>query len=69
MTKEAKDNISMFGRYAITVAIGFAVGRGWLTEAAGGTLGDFATQLLGLIVAFAPAVYASVRIDNGPKPK
>ena len=41
MTKETKDNISMFGRYAITVAIGFAVGRGWLTEAAGGTLGDF----------------------------
>lgn len=67
MTKEAKDNLNMFGRYAVAVAISFAVGRGWLTEAAGGAVGDFAVQLLGLIVAFAPAVYASVRIDNAPK--
>ncbi len=61
------DTLNMFGRYAITAAISFAVGRGWITPAASSVVTDFAIQFLGMVVAFFPAFYAAKKIDNSPK--
>lgn len=61
------DTLNMFGRYAITAAISFAVGRGWITPSASSVVADFAIQALGMIVAFIPALYAAKKIDNSPK--
>ncbi len=61
------DTTKMFLRYAIAIGISFAVGRGWISEAAGGTISQIAEQVLGLLVAFSPALYAAAKIDNSRK--
>ena len=61
------DTLKMFVRYAIAIAISFATARGWISDAAGGTISQVAEQLLGLLVAFTPAFYAAAKIDNSRK--
>jgi hypothetical protein len=61
------DTIKMFARYAIAIAISFATARGWISDAAGGTISQVAEQLLGLLAAVTPALYAAAKIDNSRK--
>ena len=59
--------LAMFGRYFLAIAISFAVGRGWIPESAGSAITDFVIQLVGLFVAFVPAIWAAIKVDNTPK--
>ena len=59
--------LAMILRYALSAIIMFGVGRGWWTEAAGGMLGDFVTNLIAFIVASLPPLYAALFIENTRK--
>lgn len=61
--------LAMFGRYFLAIAISFAVGRGWIPESAGSTISDFVIQLVGLLAAFLPAIWAAIKVDNTPVAK
>ena len=60
-------NISMVIRYAITAVVAFAVGKGWVSAPAQGPLVDGVVQLVGVLVAAVPPIYAAMKIDNRPK--
>ena len=60
-------NISMIIRYAITAVVAFAVGKGWVRAPAQGPLVDGVVQLVGVLVAAVPPIYAAMKIDNRPK--
>ena len=60
-------NISMIIRYAITAVVAFAVGKGWVSAPAQGPLVDGVVQLVGVLVAAVPPIYAAMNIDNRPK--
>lgn len=61
------DNLKMFLRYGLAVAISFVVGKGWLTPEQGNVVTDLVIQITGLVVSMFPAVYAAINIDNSPK--
>jgi hypothetical protein len=44
--------------------ISLATARGWISDAAGWTISQVVEQLLGLLAAFTPALYAAAKIDN-----
>lgn len=61
------DNLKMVGRYAITGAISFAAGKGWISAQWAGPVTDLALQIGAALLAAAPALYAAWKIDNRPK--
>jgi hypothetical protein len=61
------DTSKMLLRYVIAVALSYATAKGWVSDATGGTISNIAEQIIGLLAAFTPALYAAVRVDNGPK--
>jgi hypothetical protein len=62
------DNLKMFGRYGLAVAVSFAVGKGWITPEQSETVTNIVIQLAGIAIAFAPAAWAAAFVDNKPKP-
>jgi hypothetical protein len=62
------DTTKMMLRYVLAIAISYATARGWLTEATGGSISQIVEQVIGLLAAFSPALYAAARIDNAPRP-
>jgi hypothetical protein len=61
------DNTKMFLRYALTVGITYATAKGWITPEGGSAIKTFVVELVGVVVAFGPAAYAAVKVDNSPK--
>jgi len=43
------------------------VGKGWIGAPAQGAIVDGLVQLVGVLVAVIPPVYAALKIDNTPK--
>ena len=64
---EVTPNIMMVVRYAISAGAAFAVGKGWIGAPAQGAIVDGLVQLVGVLVAVIPPVYAALKIDNTPK--
>jgi len=64
---EASPNIMMIVRYAISAGAAFAVGKGWIGAPAQGAVVDGLVQLVGVLIAVIPPVYAALKIDNTPK--
>jgi hypothetical protein len=64
---EVSPNIMMIVRYAISAGAAFAVGKGWIGAPAQGAIVDGLVQLVGVLVAVIPPVYAALKIDNTPK--
>jgi len=64
----ANPNVMMFVRYAISTGVAFAIGKGWIGAPAQGVIVDGLVQLVGVLVAIIPPVYAALRIKNTPKP-
>ena len=64
---EVSPNIMMVVRYAISAGAAFAVGKGWIGAPAQGAIVDGLVQLVGVLVAVIPPVYAALKIDNTPK--
>jgi hypothetical protein len=60
------DNVKMFARYGLAILIGWLVGAGKITPEQGDTYTKLAIELVGILAAFAPALYAAKKIDNGP---
>lgn len=58
--------LAMFGRYFLAIAISYLVGKGFITEAAGSVISDFVIQMVGLLIAFLPAIWAALKVDNTP---
>lgn len=67
MEPVANPNIMMVVRYAITAGAAFAVGKGWIGAPAQGPLIDGLVQLVGVLVAVIPPLYAALKINNKPK--
>jgi len=65
---EISPNIMVIVRYAISAGAAFAVGKGWIGAPAQGAIVDGLVQLVGVLVAVIPPVYAALKIDNTPKP-
>jgi hypothetical protein len=65
---DVSDNLKMFGRYAIAIAVGWLVGSGKVSPEAGDLLTRFLIEGAGLLIAFVPAIYAAQNVDNSPKP-
>jgi hypothetical protein len=63
----ANPNVMMVVRYAITAGAAFAVGKGWIGAPAQGALVDGLVQLVGVLIAVVPPLYAALKVDNGPK--
>lgn len=61
------NNLKMFGRYGLAVAVSYATAKGWLTPTAGDLVTNLAIEVVGLGVAFGPAIYAAMKVDNTPK--
>jgi hypothetical protein len=64
---DVSDNMKMFGRYGIAIAVGWLVGAGKITPEAGDLLTRFLIEGAGLLIAFVPAIYAAQNVDNSPK--
>ena len=64
---EVSPNIMVIVRYAISAGAAFAVGKGWIGAPAQGAIVDGLVQLVGVLVAVIPPVYAALKIDNTPK--
>lgn len=60
-------NIMMFVRYAISTAIAYAYGKGWISAPAQGPLVDGLVQIVGVLAAAIPSIYAALKIKNTPK--
>lgn len=67
MNPAANPNVMMVVRYAITAGAAFAVGKGWIGAPAQGALVDGLVQLVGVLVAVIPPIYAAMRVNNTPK--
>lgn len=61
------NELKMVGRYALAIAISFAAGKGWITPSQGTAVTNLVVELAGVVIAFAPAVYAAFKVDNTPK--
>lgn len=59
-------NMKMFGRYALAIGVSYAVAKGWITPGGGDAITTLIVELIGVVVAFGPAAYAALRIDNSP---
>lgn len=59
--------LAMLLRYGLSALITFGIARGWWTELAGGLINDFVINLVSLVAAALPAIYAALKIDNTPK--
>lgn len=64
---EVSPNIMMIVRYAVSAGAAFAVGKGWIGAPAQGAVVDGLVQLIGVLIAVIPPVYAALKIDNTPK--
>jgi hypothetical protein len=64
---EVSPNIMMIVRYAVSAGAAFAVGKGWIGAPAQGAVVDGLVQLVGVLIAVIPPVYAALKIDNTPK--
>lgn len=67
MNPATNPNVMMVVRYAITAGAAFAVGKGWIGAPAQGALVDGLVQLVGVLVAVIPPIYAAMRVNNTPK--
>lgn len=67
-TDDVSDNLKMFGRYAIAIGVSYATAKGWIKPAAGDLITQFLIEAGALALAFLPAIYAAVKVDNAPKP-
>jgi hypothetical protein len=61
------DTTKMLLRYVLAIGISYATARGWITEATGGTISQAVEQIIGILIAFSPALYAAARIDNSSR--
>lgn len=61
------DNVMMFIRYGISTAVAFAIGKGWIGAASQGPLIDGLVQIVGVMAAAIPPIYAALKIKNAPK--
>lgn len=61
------DNLKMFGRYGIAIAISYALGKGWINQAQGDQITGIVIEIAALAASFSPAIYAALKIDNAPK--
>ena len=61
------DNIMMFIRYGISTAVAFAIGKGWIGAPAQGAVVDGLVQIIGVLAAAIPPIYAALKIKNAPK--
>lgn len=64
---DVSPNIMMIVRYAVSAGAAFAVGKGWIGAPAQGAVVDGLVQLVGVLIAVIPPVYAALKIDNTPK--
>jgi len=64
---EVSPNIMMIVRYAVSAGAAFGVGKGWIGAPAQGAVVDGLVQLVGVLIAVIPPVYAALKIDNTPK--
>jgi hypothetical protein len=64
---DVSDNMKMFGRYSVAIAVGWLVGAGKITPQTGDLLTQFLIQLAGILFAYIPAIYAAHSVDNSPK--
>lgn len=60
-------NVMMFVRYAISAGVAFAYGKGWIAAPAQGPIVDGLVQLVGVLIAAIPPIYAALKIKNTPK--
>lgn len=61
------DNLKMFGRYALAVGVTYAAAKGWITPAGGEAITSLVVELVGVLIAFGPAAYAALKVNNAPK--
>lgn len=61
------DNLKMFGRYGLAIAVSYATAKGMLTPVAADVLTQAIIELGGILFASLPAFYAAQKIDNAPK--
>ena len=62
------DNLKMFLRYGLAIGVSFAVAKGWITPETGEGVTKSIIEIVGVLVSFAPALYAAIMIRNTPKP-
>lgn len=67
MEPVANPNVMMFVRYAISTGVAFAIGKGWIGAPAQGAVVDGLVQLVGVLIAIIPPVYAALKVSNTPK--
>lgn len=60
------NNLKMFGRYGLAIAITYATAKGWIKPGAGDVITDFVMEAGALLAAFGPALYAAMKVDNTP---
>lgn len=61
------NNLKMLGRYALAIGVSYAVGARWMTPEAGDLMTRFLIELAGLAIAFGPALYAAMKVNNAPR--
>jgi hypothetical protein len=60
------DNIKMFARYALAIAVSFAAGKGYISGEQADLVSNFLKEAGAVIFAFAPALYAAFKVNNKP---
>jgi hypothetical protein len=65
---DVSDNLKMFGRYALTIGLTYATAKGWITPTGSEAISNLIIELVGVLIAFGPAAYAALKVDNTPKP-
>lgn len=61
------DNVKMFGRYAISIGVSYAVAKGWVTPSGSSAVTALLIEVGGAILALGPAAWAAIKVDNAPK--
>lgn len=61
------DNLKMMARYAVSGAVMYALGKGWLTPEQAGPVTDAVMLLAGIALAAIPPAWAWFKVDNTPK--
>jgi hypothetical protein len=61
------DTTKMMLRYVFAVGVSYASGAGWLTPDQSDLVTKAAIELGGVIIAWAPALYAAFMVDNSKK--
>ena len=61
------NNLKMFARYALAMGITYATAKGWISPKAGDAITTLVVEIAGVLIAFGPAVYAALKVDNSPK--